>query len=64
MKVMAAGIKRQHEPPCIVGDLMQSEIAVKQARSNCYQMTIAKPPLAKDIDQFNLASWPTTGISS
>lgn len=25
--VMAAGIKRQHEPPRIVGDLLQSEIA-------------------------------------
>jgi len=26
-EVMAAGIKRQHEPPRIVGDLLQSEIA-------------------------------------
>lgn len=26
-KVMAAGIKRQQEPPRIVGDLLQSEIA-------------------------------------
>ena len=26
-EVMSAGIKRQHEPPRIVGDLLQSEIA-------------------------------------
>lgn len=35
-EVMAAGIKRQHEPPRIVGDLPQSEIAEKQARSIHY----------------------------
>jgi DNA replication protein DnaC len=51
-EVMAAGIKRQHVPPRIVGDLLQSEIAEKQARSLRYQMTIAKLPLAKDIDGF------------
>lgn len=49
-EVMAAGIKRQHEPPRIVGDLLQSGIAEKQARSIRYQMAIAKLPLAKDID--------------
>ena len=32
-EVMASGLKRQHEPPRIVGDLLQSEIAEKQARS-------------------------------
>jgi DNA replication protein DnaC len=57
-EVMAAGIKRQHEPPWIVGDLLQSEIAEKQARSIRYQMTIAKLPLAKDLDQFNFGGTP------
>ena len=57
-EVMAAGIKREHEPPRIVGDLLQSEIAEKQARSIRYQMTIAKLPLAKDIDQFNFGGTP------
>jgi DNA replication protein DnaC len=57
-EVMAAGIKRQHEPPWIVGDLLQSEIAEKQARSIRYQMTIAKLPLAKDIDAFDFAGTP------
>lgn len=49
-EIMASGIKRQHEPPRIVGDLLQSEIAEKQARSIKYQITVAKLPLAKDIN--------------
>ena len=57
-EVMATGIKRQHEPPRIVGDLLQSEIAEKQARSIRYQMTVAKLPLAKDIDDFGFADTP------
>jgi DNA replication protein DnaC len=57
-EVMAAGIKRQHEPPRIVGDLLQSEIAEKQARSIRYQMTVAKLPLAKDIDDFGFVGTP------
>ncbi|MCZ7472719.1 MULTISPECIES: ATP-binding protein [Rhizobium/Agrobacterium group] len=57
-EVMGNGIKRQHEPPRIVGDLLQSEIAEKQARSICYQLSIAKLPLAKDIDDFDFADTP------
>ena len=57
-EVMAGGIKRQHEPPRIVGDLLQSEIAEKQARSIRYQMTIAKLPLAKDIEEFDFTGTP------
>jgi DNA replication protein DnaC len=57
-EVMAAGIKRQHEPPRIVGDLLQSEIAEKQARSIRYQMTVAKLPLAKDIGEFDFTGTP------
>lgn len=48
-EVMAAGIKRQHEPPRIVGDLLQSAIAEKLARSICYQLTVAKLPLATSL---------------
>ena len=55
---MGNAIKRQHEPPRIVGDLLQSEIAEKHARSIRYQMTIAKLPLAKDIDQFDVTGTP------
>ncbi|MES2335040.1 MAG: IS21-like element helper ATPase IstB [Pseudomonadota bacterium] len=57
-EVMSAGIKRQHEPPRIVGDLLQSEIAEKQARSIRYQMTVAKLPLAKDIEEFDFTDTP------
>jgi transposase len=32
-EVMTTGIKRRHEPPRIVGDLLSAEIAEKQARS-------------------------------
>ncbi|EEZ32103.1 integrase catalytic region [Brucella sp. 83/13] len=57
-EIMASGIKRQHEPPRIVGDLLQSEIAEKQARSIKYQITVAKLPLAKDIDDFDFTGTP------
>jgi DNA replication protein DnaC len=49
---IATAVKRQHEPQRVVGDLLTAEIAEKQARSIKYQMTIAKLPLAKDIDDF------------
>ena len=57
-EVMASGNKRQHEPPRIVGDLLQSEIAEKQARSIRYQLTIAKLPLAKDPVDFTFTNTP------
>jgi DNA replication protein DnaC len=57
-EVMATGIKRQHEPPRIVRDLLKSEIAEKQTRSIRYQLTVAKLPLAKDIDEFDFAGTP------
>lgn len=57
-EVMATGIKRQHEPPRIVGDLLTAEIAQKQARSIKYQMTIAKLPLAKEIEEFDFDGTP------
>jgi len=51
-EIMATAVKRQHEPQRIVGDLLTAEISEKQARSIKYQLTIAKLPLAKDIDDF------------
>lgn len=59
-EIMASGIKRQHEPPRIVGDLLQSEIAEKQARSIKYQITVAKLPLAKDISDFDFTDRRST----
>lgn len=57
-EVMATGIKRQHEPPRILGNLLKAEIAEKPARSIMCQLTIAWLPLAKDIDDFAFAGTP------
>jgi DNA replication protein DnaC len=51
-EIIGTAVKRQHEPQRIIGDLLTAEIAEKQARSIKYQITIAKLPLAKDIDDF------------
>jgi len=63
-EVMSNGIKRRHEPPRIVGDLLAAEIAEKQARSIKYQLTIAKLPLAKDIDDFDFTGTPVNKARS
>jgi DNA replication protein DnaC len=57
-EVMATAIKRQYEPARIIGELLAAEIAEKQARSIKYQMTIAKLPLAKDLDGFTFVETP------
>jgi DNA replication protein DnaC len=57
-EVMTTAIKRQYEPARIIGELLAAEIAEKQARSIKYQMTIAKLPLAKDLDGFTFAETP------
>jgi len=54
-EIITTAVKRQHEPQRIVGDLLTAEINEKQARSIKYQITIAKLPLAKDIDDFSFA---------
>ena len=57
-EIMTTAVKRQHEPQRIVGDLLNAEIDEKQARSIKYQLTIAKLPLAKDLDDFQFESTP------
>ena len=57
-EIMATAVKRQHEPQRIVGDLLNAEINEKQARSIKYQLTIAKLPLAKDLDDFRFEGTP------
>ena len=52
-EIMATAVKRQHEPQRIVGDLLNTEISEKQARS-----IIAKLPLAKDLDDFQFEGTP------
>jgi DNA replication protein DnaC len=57
-EILGTAIKRQHEPQRLVGDLLRAEISEKQARSIRYQITIAKLPLAKDVDEFRFANTP------
>lgn len=57
-EIIATAVKRQHEPQKIVGDLLTAEISEKQARSIKYQMTIAKLPLAKDLEDFEFDGTP------
>ena len=57
-EILAMAIKRQHEPQRFAGDLLKAEISEKQARSIKYQLTIAKLPLAKDVDGFEFKGTP------
>lgn len=57
-EIISIAVKRQHEPQRIVGDLLTAEISEKQARSIKYQITTAKLPLAKDIDEFSFDGTP------
>ena len=57
-ETLATALKRKHEPQRFVGDLLKAEISEKQARSIKYQLTIAKLPLAKDVDDFTFTETP------
>ncbi len=57
-EIMATAVKRQHESQRIVGDLLTAEVNEKRARSIRYQLTIAKLPLAKDLDDFEFTGTP------
>ena len=57
-EILATALKRQHEPQRFAGDLLKAEISEKQARSIKYQLTIAKLPLAKDVDDFEFKDTP------
>ena len=57
-ETLATALKRKHEPQRFVGDLLRAEISEKQARSIKYQLTVAKLPLAKDVDDFAFRDTP------
>jgi DNA replication protein DnaC len=57
-EIVAAAVKRQHEPQRVVGDLLAAELTEKQARSIKYQMTIARMPFAKEVEEFDFAETP------
>jgi len=56
--VLAKGRRRRHSFEHVLGELLQAEIAEKQARSIRYQMGIAKLPLAKELADFDFADTP------
>ena len=51
-ELMATAVRRQHEPQRVVGDLLAAEINEKKARSVKYQITSAKLPFAREIEEF------------
>jgi DNA replication protein DnaC len=57
-EIVAVAVKRKHEPQRIIGDLLTAELSEKQARSMRYQLTIAKLPFAKEIEEFVFANTP------
>ena len=57
-QIVGAAVKRQHEPQRVIGDFVAAEIAEKQARSIKYQITLAKLPLAKDVEEFRFDGTP------
>ncbi len=57
-ETLATALKRKYEPQRFVGDLLRAEISEKQARSIKYQLTIAKLPLAKDVEDFAFMNTP------
>ena len=63
-EILATAVKRRHEPQQIIGDLLTAEIREKQARSVKYQMTIAKMPLAKELEEFDFEVTPVNDAPS
>ena len=59
-EIITTAVKRRHGPQQIIGDLLNAEISEKQARSIKYQMTIARLPLAKELEEFDFEA---TGIN-
>ena len=61
-EIMAVAVKRQHPPAQIVADLLNAEIAEKQARSIKYQVTLAHLPLAKELADFVFTGTPINEV--
>jgi DNA replication protein DnaC len=57
-EILTNAVKRQHSAQKIIGDLLQAEIAEKNARSIKYQLSVAKLPVAKDLSDFDFKGTP------
>ena len=55
-EIMSATLKRGHGPQRLLGDLLAAEISEKKARSIKHQMTIAKLPLAKELEEVDFGA--------
>ena len=56
--ILADGLKRRHPVQQIIGTLLQTEVADKQARSIKYQMASARLPTAKELADFDFTASP------
>jgi DNA replication protein DnaC len=61
-EIITTAVKRQYEPQRVIADLVTAEMSEKQARSVRYRITIAKLPLAKDIDDFRFDNTPVNEV--
>jgi hypothetical protein len=52
-EIKTTAVKRRHESQQIPGDLLNAGISEKLARSIKYQMTIARLPLARELEEFS-----------
>jgi DNA replication protein DnaC len=57
-EIVATAVKREHEPQRLIGDLLSAELNEKRARSIKYQMTVARMPFAKEVEEFAFADTP------
>jgi DNA replication protein DnaC len=57
-EILAAGIKTRSTPDKILCDLLEAEVAERQARSIRYRMGLAKFPVDKDLDRFDFTVSP------
>ena len=57
-ETLAAEAKRKGGPAWVLGRLLQAELADKKARSIKYQMTIARLPHARELDEFDFSASP------
>jgi DNA replication protein DnaC len=57
-EILAAGIKTRATPDKILCDLLEAEVAERQARSIRYRMGLAKFPVDKDLDRFDFTVSP------
>jgi DNA replication protein DnaC len=57
-EILAAGIKTRATPDKIICDLLEAELAERQARSIRYRMGLAKFPADKELDRFDFTATP------